>query len=256
MADPKDEEKAAKLEAERQADDKAKAEAEAAAKLEAEAKLEADAKAKAEAEAEAKAKLEAADPKLEAALAAQRQQLAEQHAAAIEAAKLEAREAALAEERKRLEDEAKLAAMSEAERQAAALERERERAAAAEEKVRQAEAAAKLSARQAQAATARADSGLSLSRNDTGQVDPALETLVFVELQQIAGDKPITSLTVAELAKVKPWMFAKVNAEPTNTGRAPGSRADPAPKLPEGNVLTMSDPEWRRAQRKLGMAPR
>jgi multidrug efflux pump subunit AcrA (membrane-fusion protein) len=207
---------------------------------------------------EAKVETPAAAPvDVEAALAAQRVELELKHSEAVEAAKVEAREAAIADERKRLEDEAKLAAMSEAERTAALLEAEKVERKAAEERTRIAEAATATANRRLEAATARADSGLALARDAAGIVDPALERMAFEELQRLACDKPITPALVVELQTIKPWMFARVEVahEPTNTGRpASGSRA-PERQPAQPSPLTQTAEEWSATKRKLGLAP-
>jgi multidrug efflux pump subunit AcrA (membrane-fusion protein) len=205
---------------------------------------------------DAKVETPAAAPvDVEAALAAQRVELELKHAEAVEAAKIEAREAAIADERKRLEDEAKLAAMSEAERTAALLESEKTERKAAEDRAKIAEAATVAANRRLEAATARADSGLALARDAAGIVDPALERLAFEELQKMAGDKPITAALVVELQTIKPWMFARAEAtaEPTNTGR-PASGSRPPERQPEGpSPLTQTSAEFAATRRKLGL---
>jgi hypothetical protein len=199
----------------------------------------------------------AAPVDVEAALAAQRIELELKHAEAVEAARVESREAAIADERKRLEDEAKLAAMSEAERTAALLESEKTERKAAEDRAKAAEAATVAANRRLEAATARADSGLALARDAAGIVDPALERMAFEELQRLAGDKPITPALVVELQAIKPWMFARAEAahEPTNTGR-PASGSRPPERQPvQPSPLTQTPEEWSATKRKLGLAP-
>jgi hypothetical protein len=199
---------------------------------------------------------------LAAALAKQRAELEAETVARIGTARAEAAEQALASERARLTEEQRLAALTETERLA-----EQHRVTEAENKrladeLATSKAATAASEQKLSIVAAMADTGVRLPRNEDGTTDAKLEALVLDEVRAKLGAGMAIAAAIAELQATKPWMFQRPTAaepeapKPTTTtggrGAAPGRTLPPrSPAAPD--VRSMSDEEWQKTKRRLGI---
>ena len=205
----------------------------------------------------------AADPAapvdVAAALAKAKAEWATEHKAALEVAKTEAAEQARTDERARVDEEQRKAAMTESDRLKAEKAESDQAAADARAETERAKAATTQAESRLNFSRALADSSVSLARDGGGKIDPALERLAFEETTKLAGDNDGDLIeAIGQLREIKPWMFAAPIA-PAPTAPNTGSQTPPAKRVgetpkPKGKpVFEMTESEYRQARRKLGI---
>ena len=201
----------------------------------------------------------AADPAapvdVAAALAKAKAEWATEHKAALEVAKTEAAEQARTDERARVDEEQRKAAMTESDRLKAEKAESDQAAADARAETEQAKAATIKAESRLSFSRALADSSVSLARDGGGKIDPALERLAFEEATKLADGGDLTE-AIGQLREIKPWMFAAPSAPAApNTGSQtpPAKRVGETPKPKGKPVFEMTESEYRQARRKLGI---
>jgi hypothetical protein len=195
-------------------------------------------------------------PSVEDQIAAALAKAERDHAAALEAARLEGAAVAKAE----AEEEARRAALTEQARLEEDLRIQSEAAAASKAELASAVAKAQASSAQLEFVRALSATPFSIVSGSDGKPDPDIEALALARVQAQVDAGSTWAIALDDVRTAHPGLFAaERSAGSTSTGRAgtPGTGVPaPSPVSPAGvgNVFDLTQAEWRAKQLAIGAA--